>query len=290
LIILPFGRPRTQEAAPLVDMPKNGHQLSSLIPRFPVQVSRKLNSRFSISMAEEFLGWASTQNPTVVASALGVSAQLLARAIRIARNAVEKSFLQELDKKSEEQFPTGALLDKPLPEWPVTFSIELKNKLQAETLSCALIRLERTLRRPISKGDFSGMNLADQLAEACRRLQEDAALVEESVTKTEPPEAVEFRRIYGRAPTVNWSKCLSVERTPSKVSGAWVFRGTRVPVHALFENLEGGATLDQFIEHFPGVTRKHVLDAIEFLLYSLEQRTSSLKSHRRQARKNPSTG
>ena len=47
---------------------------------------------------------------------------------------------------------------------------------------------------------------------------------------------------------------LAVERSPARVSGAWVFRGTRVPVKALFENLEDGATLDQFLEWFPGVT------------------------------------
>jgi len=49
-----------------------------------------------------------------------------------------------------------------------------------------------------------------------------------------------------------------VERSPDKVSGAWVFRGTRVPVKALFENLEGGARVDEFIEWFPGVTREQV--------------------------------
>jgi uncharacterized protein (DUF433 family) len=47
-----------------------------------------------------------------------------------------------------------------------------------------------------------------------------------------------------------------VERTPVKVSGAWVFRGTRVPVKALFENLEDGARVDDFLEWFPGVTRE----------------------------------
>ena len=49
-----------------------------------------------------------------------------------------------------------------------------------------------------------------------------------------------------------------MERSPDKVSGAWVFRGTRVPVKALFENLEGGARVDEFIEWFPGVTREQV--------------------------------
>lgn len=52
----------------------------------------------------------------------------------------------------------------------------------------------------------------------------------------------------------DWSSCIAVERSSDKVSGTWVFRGTRVPVKALFENLEDGATVDQFLEWFPGVT------------------------------------
>ena len=57
---------------------------------------------------------------------------------------------------------------------------------------------------------------------------------------------------------LDWSQCAAVERTPGKVSGAWVFRGTRVPVKALFENLEDGARVDDFLEWFPGVTREQV--------------------------------
>ena len=54
---------------------------------------------------------------------------------------------------------------------------------------------------------------------------------------------------------IEWESCPAVERTPGKVSGAWVFKGTRVPVRALFENLEDGASLDDFLEWFLGVTR-----------------------------------
>ena len=60
---------------------------------------------------------------------------------------------------------------------------------------------------------------------------------------------------------IDWQRCSTVERTPGRVSGAWVFRGTRVPVRALFENLEDGATVDDFLEWFPGVTRAQV-DAV----------------------------
>jgi uncharacterized protein (DUF433 family) len=55
---------------------------------------------------------------------------------------------------------------------------------------------------------------------------------------------------------LDWSQCAAVEQTPGKVSGAWVFKGTRVPVKALFENLEDGARLDDFLEWFPGVARE----------------------------------
>lgn len=57
---------------------------------------------------------------------------------------------------------------------------------------------------------------------------------------------------------LDWSTCPDVERVPGKVSGAWLFKGTRVPVQALFENLESGATIDEFLEWFPGVTRRQV--------------------------------
>ncbi len=55
-----------------------------------------------------------------------------------------------------------------------------------------------------------------------------------------------------------WSQLDAVESLPDKVSGALVFRGTRVPVAALFENLRDGATVDQFLEWFPGVQRADV--------------------------------
>ncbi len=66
---------------------------------------------------------------------------------------------------------------------------------------------------------------------------------------------------------LDWSQCAAVERTPGKVSGAWLFRGTRVPVKALFENLEDGARVDDFLEWFPGVTREQV----EMVLRHAEQ-------------------
>ena len=66
---------------------------------------------------------------------------------------------------------------------------------------------------------------------------------------------------------LDWSNCPEVERDEGKVSGAWVFKGTRVPVKALFENLEAGATIDQFLAWFPGVT----LDQAQAVLSYAEQ-------------------
>ena len=55
----------------------------------------------------------------------------------------------------------------------------------------------------------------------------------------------------------------AVNRDPERVTGAWVFRGTRVPVSALFENLRGGAMIDQFLEWFPGVERHQLLSVLD---------------------------
>ena len=69
---------------------------------------------------------------------------------------------------------------------------------------------------------------------------------------------------------IDWSQCLAVERIPEKVSGAWLFKNTRVPVKALFENLEGGATVHEFLEWFPGVERAQVEAVLEHAQRSLE--------------------
>lgn len=69
---------------------------------------------------------------------------------------------------------------------------------------------------------------------------------------------------------IDWSICPAVERSPERVSGAWVFRGTRVPVTALFENLEDGVLLTDFIEWFPGVTLQQVRTVLEYAARSLE--------------------
>ena len=68
----------------------------------------------------------------------------------------------------------------------------------------------------------------------------------------------------------NWSTCPAVDRDPQKVSGAWVFPGTRVPVAALFENLEDGAQTSDFVAWFPGVTTEQVRAVLEHVAHTLE--------------------
>lgn len=72
----------------------------------------------------------------------------------------------------------------------------------------------------------------------------------------------------------NWNACPAVERTPGKVSGTWVFAGTRLPLSALYENLASGATIDEFVEWFPGVDRQHVRAVLEFEAKTLKAATA----------------
>jgi uncharacterized protein (DUF433 family) len=70
-------------------------------------------------------------------------------------------------------------------------------------------------------------------------------------------------------PTLDWSQCPVVESVPGKVSGAWVFKGTRTPVAAVFENLEDGLTVDEVVEQF-AVSREQVKAVLEFAARSLD--------------------
>jgi uncharacterized protein (DUF433 family) len=68
---------------------------------------------------------------------------------------------------------------------------------------------------------------------------------------------------------LDWSACPAVERVPGRVSGAWVFRGTRMPVATVFENLEDGMTIEEIMEQFD-VTREQVTAVLDFAARSLE--------------------
>ena len=71
----------------------------------------------------------------------------------------------------------------------------------------------------------------------------------------------------------DWNSCSAVESVPDRLSGAWVFVGTRVPVSALFGNLAEGATIDEFLEWFPGVQETQVRAVLEHEVNSLDAKT-----------------
>lgn len=68
---------------------------------------------------------------------------------------------------------------------------------------------------------------------------------------------------------LDWSQCPAVESVPGKVSGAWVFRDTRMPVAIVFQNLEAGATVEEITEWF-GVSREQIKAVLDFAVRSLE--------------------
>jgi uncharacterized protein (DUF433 family) len=67
---------------------------------------------------------------------------------------------------------------------------------------------------------------------------------------------------------LDWSQCPAVESVPGRLSGAWVFRDTRMPVSAVFENLEAGATVDEITEWFD-VSKEQVIEVLQFAARSL---------------------
>jgi uncharacterized protein (DUF433 family) len=74
---------------------------------------------------------------------------------------------------------------------------------------------------------------------------------------------------------LDWSTCPAVESVPGKLSGAWVFRGTRIPVSAVFENLEDGLTIYEIVKMFDGLTGEQVVTVLDFAAQSLEVPTQA---------------
>jgi uncharacterized protein (DUF433 family) len=70
---------------------------------------------------------------------------------------------------------------------------------------------------------------------------------------------------------LDWSQCPAMESVPGKVRGAWVLKGTRMPVSAIFENLEAGANLEDLMQWYDGLDREQVKAVIEFVARSLDK-------------------
>jgi uncharacterized protein (DUF433 family) len=69
--------------------------------------------------------------------------------------------------------------------------------------------------------------------------------------------------------SLDWSQCSAVESIPGKVSGAWVFKDTRLPVATIFENLEAGSPIEEIMENYR-VSREQINAVLEFAARSLE--------------------
>jgi uncharacterized protein (DUF433 family) len=69
--------------------------------------------------------------------------------------------------------------------------------------------------------------------------------------------------------SLDWLQCPAVESITGKVSGAWVFKDTRMPVSIVFENLGAGATIDEIVEWFH-LTRDQIVTVLEFAAQSLD--------------------
>lgn len=76
-------------------------------------------------------------------------------------------------------------------------------------------------------------------------------------------------------PVLDWSQCTTVESSPGKVSGAWVFKNTRMPVSLVFENLELGASIEDIMV-WHHLTRDQITSVLEFAARSLDAPLSSL--------------
>jgi len=74
----------------------------------------------------------------------------------------------------------------------------------------------------------------------------------------------------GQTMALDWSQCPAVESIPGKVSGAWVFRNTRMPVATVFAGLEEGMSIDELVETYDGLTREQIESVLEFAARSLE--------------------
>jgi uncharacterized protein (DUF433 family) len=70
---------------------------------------------------------------------------------------------------------------------------------------------------------------------------------------------------------MNWALCTAVDRNPKKLGGAWCFAGTRLQVLSLFEHLDQGSTIDEFLEWFPEVGAEQVHQVLSFAKRSLDQ-------------------
>jgi uncharacterized protein (DUF433 family) len=82
----------------------------------------------------------------------------------------------------------------------------------------------------------------------------------------------------GNMATLDWSQCPAVESVPGKRSGAWVFKGSRMPVSTVFESLGSGASIEEIMEWFD-VSREQIVAVLDFAARSLDAPPTSIQGH-----------
>ncbi len=116
--------------------------------------------------------------------------------------------------------------------------------------------LAQKIKPPINPAEDKPLNW-DELIKMCvANKKYDLTIPRRQVRELRDP-------FEGYEKIIDWSSCSSVKSTPSVLSGVWVFCGTRVPVTALFENLNDGVTVSEFVKLFPGVHLVQVQDALD---------------------------
>ena len=136
-----------------------------------------------------------------------------------------------------------------LPPAVVARAVSGKCRVRASPGGRVLVLANRSsIRLPSGNTAFEFVNLT-VLSQGCRNL--NVAHCVNGVRKCEVTEMTD------------WETCTAVERMPGRVSGAWVFAGTRIPLLALYQNLARGATINEFVEWFPGVDEQQVRAVLE---------------------------
>lgn len=74
---------------------------------------------------------------------------------------------------------------------------------------------------------------------------------------------------------MDWSQCPYVDRDPERMGGVWCFKGVRLSVASLFDHLEHGVTVDEYLEWFPGVAPENVHGVLEFVRKSASERLAA---------------
>ena len=107
--------------------------------------------------------------------------------------------------------------------------------------------------------------------ETTRKTAVSVALGTYDAPAAKPPSPATEKHDLGE---IDWTECPAIERDPDRLSGAWCFEGTRLPVHALFMNLSSGLTIPEFLETFPAANLKHIKSVLDFLSDRLEETTT----------------